>query len=162
MESAKLWTLTFPTKRHHPARRVGSPGSASAHDGRRSQSLIRPRQQRYYNRCSLIYKCPLVSGWAPLPAYPASTPPSKPVRPLMIVTAGGELRSPPRGGNKWMRASQAEGMVVGQSEVRRGPSRLGMQLTVSYHQDITRMAGIFPFRVLYFIGNSHQTFSGSG
>lgn len=74
-----------PLKRHHPARFVALPGSASAHSGRRSQSLIRPRQQRNSDyRCSLIYRCPLVSGWAPLPAYPASTSPSKPVHPHMV------------------------------------------------------------------------------
>ena len=32
-------------------------------------------------RCSLIYNCPFYGGWAPPPAYPASSSPSKPVRP---------------------------------------------------------------------------------
>ncbi len=41
--------------------------------------LVRQRQQ--YDCCQLILSCPFLGGQAPPPAYPASTPPSKPVQP---------------------------------------------------------------------------------
>ena len=45
---------------------------------RRSQLKLR-RQQFWC--CQLFFNCPFYGGQAPPPAYPASTPPSKPVQP---------------------------------------------------------------------------------
>ena len=49
---------------------------------RRSQLKLR-RQQ--YSCCQFIFNCPFYGGQAPPPAYPASTPPSKPVRPHVAL-----------------------------------------------------------------------------
>ena len=71
---------------------------------RRSQLKLR-RQQ--YSCCQFIFNCPFYGGQAPPPAYPASTPPSKPVRPhvaLPKIPMGfsgrgvTELYLPPRAG----------------------------------------------------------------
>ena len=48
---------------------------------RRSQLKLR-RQQFWC--CQLFFNCPFYGGQAPPPAYPASTPPSKPVRPHVV------------------------------------------------------------------------------
>ena len=44
------------------------------------RSLLKQRRQQY-SCCQLILNCPFYGGQAPPPAYPASTPPSKPVQP---------------------------------------------------------------------------------
>ena len=49
---------------------------------RRSQLKLR-RQQFWC--CQLFFNCPFYGGQAPPPAYPASTPPSKPVRPHILL-----------------------------------------------------------------------------
>ena len=49
---------------------------------RRSQLKLR-RQQFWC--CQLFFNCPFYGGQAPPPAYPASTPPSKPVRPRIFA-----------------------------------------------------------------------------
>lgn len=55
-----LWRSRLPLKAS-PRRSVVLPGSASAREWAEVNCLIKQRQQRNY-RCSLIYKCPLVSG----------------------------------------------------------------------------------------------------
>jgi hypothetical protein len=68
---------------HTRARLVDLPG--------RMRRLIRQPVQQ--NCCQLILKrYPFYRGQAPRPAYPASLPPSKPVRPHM---GGGMTRTPP-------------------------------------------------------------------
>ena len=66
---------SFRTHGHHlghaQTRLVVLPGGTAA---------IKQRRELRY-RCSLIYNCPFYGGWAPPPAYPASSSPSKPVRP---------------------------------------------------------------------------------
>ena len=54
--------------------------------------LVRQRQQ--YDCCQLILSCPFLGGQAPPPAYPASTPPSKPVQPRMRWKAPGPEAGP--------------------------------------------------------------------
>ena len=44
------------------------------------RSLLKQRRQQY-SCCQLSLICPFYGGQAPPPAYPASTPPSKPVQP---------------------------------------------------------------------------------
>ena len=46
------------------------------------RSLLKQRRQQY-SCCQLSLICPFYGGQAPPPAYPASTPPSKPVQPRM-------------------------------------------------------------------------------
>ena len=61
---------------------------------RRSQLKLR-RQQFWC--CQLFFNCPFYGGQAPPPAYPASTPPSKPVRPRIVNMDFASL-APPQSG----------------------------------------------------------------
>ena len=62
---------------HHSSTPASKPWSS-----RCRRPLVRQRQEQFCC-CSLIYNCPFLRCQAHLPAYPASTPPSKPVHPHM-------------------------------------------------------------------------------
>ena len=71
------------------------------------RSLLKQRRQQY-SCCQLSLICPFYGGQAPPPAYPASTPPSKPVQPhignfLGIVPIPGENRCSPMRGFRILR-----------------------------------------------------------
>ena len=75
MVRSKLCALTFAADR-----RLASGPRPS----RRRRSLLRQREEQSYC-CSLIYNCPFYGCQAHPPAIPVSAPPSKPVRPLVVV-----------------------------------------------------------------------------
>lgn len=75
MVRSKLCALTFAADR-----RLASGPRPS----RRRRSLLRQREEQSYC-CSLIYNCPFLGCQAHPPAIPVSTPPSKPVRPLIAA-----------------------------------------------------------------------------
>ena len=77
MVRSKLCALTFAADR-----RLASGPRPS----RRRRSLLRQREEQSYC-CSLIYNCPFYGCQAHPPAIPVSAPPSKPVRPLVVVVA---------------------------------------------------------------------------
>ena len=66
-----------------------TPSPACGHSG--SDGRVKPRRELRYRR-SLIYNCPFSGGQAPPPAIPASTSPSKPVRPHVVGAKSAQLR----------------------------------------------------------------------
>lgn len=82
MVRSKLCALTFAADR-----RLASGPRPS----RRRRSLLRQREEQSYC-CSLIYNCPFYGCQAHPPAIPVSAPPSKPVRPRVVVAKSALLR----------------------------------------------------------------------